>query len=50
MKDTIRSISATALLVLGFTRASGKFEKTMAPVSANPEAPTMFCLPCNCGE
>jgi hypothetical protein len=50
MKDTIRSVSATALLVLGFTRASGSLEKAIAPMSSTAEAPTMFCLPCNCAD
>jgi hypothetical protein len=47
MKDnTLRSITATALLVLGLTKASAKVERALAPKVANPEGSCSFCIPC----
>jgi dsRNA-specific ribonuclease len=49
MKDNIRSITATVLLVLGFSKASAKIERAITPKVDNPEAPASVCIPCNCG-
>jgi hypothetical protein len=51
MKDnTLRSIAATALLVIGLTKASSKIERALAPKGATPEGPTSFCIPCYYSE
>jgi len=50
MKDNIRAITATVLLVLGFSKASAKIERAIMPKARNPEAPALYCVPCNCAE
>ena len=50
MKDNIRSITATALLVLGFSKASALVESAPLAKADFPEPTAGFCLPCNCPE
>jgi hypothetical protein len=50
MKDNIRSITATALLILGFSKASARIEGATLRKTANPEPFTSYCIPCNCTE
>jgi hypothetical protein len=50
MKHNIRSLTATALLVLGFSKASARIEGAANPQSVHPEAPSSYCVPCNCIE
>jgi hypothetical protein len=51
MKDNIRAITATALLVLGFSKASAKIERATLPKARQPGSPSAsYCVPCNCAE
>jgi hypothetical protein len=50
MKDNIRSITATALLLLGFSKTSARIEGATMGKAHNPEAFSSYCLPCNCTE
>ena len=45
MKDDIRSLTATALLIVGLTKASAKIESALAPKVAKPEMGCLFSLP-----
>jgi hypothetical protein len=47
MKDNIRTLTATALLMLGFTKASSTIEGAITLPAANPEPSSGFCVPCN---
>ena len=47
MKNDIRSISATVLLVLGFSKAAGRVEGSLAPAVLCSEGPTLFSISCN---
>ncbi len=46
MKDDIRSITATALLLVGLTKASAKIESALAPKVAQPEMGCLYSLSC----
>ncbi len=50
MIDNIRTLTATALLILGFTKASAKIERSTLHTADHPEATSGYCLPCNCTE
>jgi hypothetical protein len=50
MKDNIRSITATALLLLGFSKASASVEGATMSKAHNPEPFSGYCIPCNCTE
>jgi hypothetical protein len=45
MKNDIRSLTATALLLVGLTKASAKVESALAPKVAKPEMGTLFSIP-----
>jgi hypothetical protein len=45
MKDDIRSITATALLLVGLTKASAKLESALAPKASKPEMGCLFSMP-----
>jgi hypothetical protein len=45
MKNDIRSLTATALLIVGLTKASAKIESALAPKAAKPDMGCLFSLP-----
>jgi hypothetical protein len=45
MKDDIRSLTATALLLVGLTKASAKLESALAPKAAKPEMGCLYSMP-----
>jgi hypothetical protein len=46
MKNDIRSIAATALLLVGLTKASSKIESALAPKAANSDSDRLYPVPC----
>jgi len=46
MKNDIRSIAATALLIVGLTKASSKIESALAPKVAKLDSDRLFPTPC----
>jgi hypothetical protein len=46
MKNDIRSLTATALLLVGLTKASAKIESALAPKVSKPEMGCLFTTPC----
>jgi hypothetical protein len=47
MKNNLRALSATALLLLGFSKASSKIQQAAIRRNANADVPSAPCLPCN---
>lgn len=46
MKNDIRSLAATALLLVGLTKASSKIETALAPKLAKSDSDRLFPQPC----
>jgi len=46
MKNDIRSIAATALLIVGLTKASSKIESSLAPKAVKSDSDRLYPTPC----
>jgi len=46
MKNDIRSIAATALLLAGLTKASAKIEASLAPKAVKSDSDRLYPYPC----